>query len=148
VNPFVSSFETIRDLKAQAPVESGRGFFRRMTSQQQRSRFVILEHDHPFLHWDLLMQQGEMLAAWRLLIPVATAVWIAAEPLPDHRLMYLDYEGPLSNNRGVVTRVASGEFSVRDDCREERVYQLFNCNVGTTARCRGFDSASPEWRFE
>ena len=119
-----------------------------MTSEQQRSRFVILEHDHPFLHWDLLMQHGEALAGWRLLSPVAGAVWIAAEPLPNHRLMYLDYEGPVSNNRGVVTRVASGEFSVCDDCQQERVYQLFYCNVGTTARCRRFDTATPEWRFE
>ncbi|MCP4781992.1 MAG: hypothetical protein GY903_05595 [Fuerstiella sp.] len=119
-----------------------------MTSPQERSRFVILEHDHPFLHWDLLMQQGEMLGAWRLLSPVVGAAWIAAEPLPDHRLMYLDYEGPVSNNRGVVIRVASGEFSVCDKRREERVYQLFNCDIGTTARCRRFDSATPEWRFE
>ncbi|MDG1897908.1 MAG: DNA polymerase ligase N-terminal domain-containing protein [Fuerstiella sp.] len=119
-----------------------------MKSETQRSRFVILEHDHPFLHWDLLLQQGEVLAGWRLLSPVAIEAWIPSESLPDHRLMYLDYEGPVSNNRGMVTRVACGEFSICNDSPEERIYQLFNCNVATAARCRRFDSATPEWRFE
>ncbi|MCP4170806.1 MAG: hypothetical protein GY758_08565 [Fuerstiella sp.] len=119
-----------------------------MTSATQRFRFVILEHDSPFLHWDLLLQQGRALAAWRLLSPMVTTSWIPAEALPDHRLIYLDYEGPVSNNRGVVTRVASGEFSVCSDGPEERIYQLFNCDVATSARCRRFDSTKPEWRFE
>ena len=144
----MNSFETIRDLKERAPVKSGRGFFCSMKSATKRSRFVILEHDHPFLHWDLLLQQCEILAGWRLLSPVATGVWIPSESLPDHRLMYLDYEGPVSNNRGVVTRVASGEFTIGGDSQAERIYQLFNCEVGTAARCRGFGSTTPEWRFE
>lgn len=33
-----------------------------------------------------------------------------AEPLPDHRLFYLDYEGPVSGNRGVVTQWDKGIF--------------------------------------
>jgi hypothetical protein len=144
----VNSFETICDVKEQAPVKSGRGFFCSMKPVTQRSRFVILEHDHPFLHWDLLLQQGETLAGWRLLRHPMTGGWIPSESLADHRLMYLDYEGPVSNNRGVVSRVASGEFSMCSDVSEERIYKLFNCEVGTTARCRGFDSTTPEWRFE
>ena len=135
-------------MKEQAPVISGRGFFCSMQPATQRFRFVILEHDHPFLHWDLLLQQGEILAGWRLLTSPATGVWIPSESLSDHRLIYLDYEGPVSRNRGVVTRVAGGEYSIGNVCPEERTYQLFNCNVATMARCRGIDSATPEWRFE
>ncbi|MCA9049310.1 MAG: hypothetical protein KDA89_11315 [Planctomycetaceae bacterium] len=73
-------------------------------------RFVILEHDFPFLHWDLLMQEGDALASWRLLKPVAKQCWIPAELLPPHRLMYLDYEGPVSGGRGSVRRTAAGTF--------------------------------------
>lgn len=36
---------------------------------------------------------------------------VAATRLPDHRLLYLDYEGPISNGRGSVTRMAAGDFS-------------------------------------
>ena len=29
-------------------------------------RFVILEHDHPQLHWDFMLEVGEVLWTWRL----------------------------------------------------------------------------------
>lgn len=67
-------------------------------------------HDHPFLHWDLLLEAGEVLRAWRLLAEPAADVAIAAEALPDHRPVYLDYEGPVSGNRGTVARWDTGEF--------------------------------------
>jgi hypothetical protein len=73
-------------------------------------RFVILEHDHPFRHWDLLLEAGDVALTWRLLRPPLPDEPIAAERLPDHRLMYLDYEGPVSGDRGTVNRVASGTF--------------------------------------
>lgn len=33
----------------------------------------------------------------------------AAQRLPDHRRKYLEYEGPIAGNRGVVTRCAEGQ---------------------------------------
>ncbi|MEO1007932.1 MAG: hypothetical protein AAFX79_05160 [Planctomycetota bacterium] len=36
-----------------------------------------------------------------------------AERLADHRRRYLDYEGPISGGRGRVSRVASGECTIR-----------------------------------
>lgn len=73
------------------------------------SRFVILIHDHPFLHWDLLLENGSVCRTWRLLtIPDPTQPCIAAEELQDHRLHYLDYEGPISGQRGTVTRWDAG----------------------------------------
>src|SRR5437868_1093145 len=35
-------------------------------------RFVVLEHDWPSLHWDFLLEAGEVLLAWRLLEEPAT----------------------------------------------------------------------------
>jgi hypothetical protein len=37
---------------------------------------------------------------------------IECEGLPDHRLIYLDYEGPISGDRGSVTRWDGGTFEV------------------------------------
>lgn len=68
-------------------------------------------HDHPFLHWDLLLEAGEVLRAWRLLAEPAADVTIAAEALPDHRPVYLDYEGPVSGERGTLVRWDAGEYS-------------------------------------
>ena len=75
-------------------------------------RFVVLKHDHPFLHWDLMLETGDVLRTWRLLEEPNRKKRIAADLLPNHRLKYLDYEGPVSGNRGSVSRWDAGEFEV------------------------------------
>jgi len=75
-----------------------------------RRRFVILEHDHPFLHWDLLLETDSLLTSWRLLQQPRTGRSVDAERLPDHRPLYLDYEGPVGKDRGSVKRIAAGTF--------------------------------------
>jgi hypothetical protein len=72
-------------------------------------RFVILEHDHPELHWDLMLEAGAALRTWRLARPPqAPGEAIDATALPDHRPHYLDYEGPVSGGRGTVKRWDAG----------------------------------------
>ena len=74
-------------------------------------RFVILEHDHPTLHWDLMLQAGETLRSWRLArAPVHPGDAIEATAIGDHRPMYLDYEGPVSGGRGKVARWDYGTY--------------------------------------
>ena len=75
------------------------------------SRFAILIHNHPFLHWDLLFEHGDTCRTWRLLqAPDSQATEFPAEELPDHRQIYLDYEGPVGEGRGTVVRWDSGTF--------------------------------------
>jgi hypothetical protein len=71
-------------------------------------RFVILQHDHPYLHWDFLLEEEASARTWRLLRKPCSHEPIAAEPLSAHRLIYLDYEGPVTGDRGRVARVFSG----------------------------------------
>ncbi len=80
-------------------------------------RFVLLEHDHPYLHWDFMLEVGDALWTWRLDRIPETAESIPAERLLDHRLHYLDYEGPVSGNRGSVKRIDRGDYErlTRDD---------------------------------
>ena len=73
-------------------------------------RFAILTHDHPSLHWDFLLEQGDSCRTWRLLKSPDSPGEIPAEAIADHRLMYLDYEGPVSGNRGAVTQWDAGTF--------------------------------------
>ena len=76
-------------------------------------RFVILRHDSPRgLHWDFMLEVGAALKTWSLEQPPESAgeQWAAA--LPDHRLHYLQYEGPLSGDRGSVSRWATGTYGV------------------------------------
>lgn len=79
-------------------------------------RFVVLEHCTPpgsarGLHWDLMFEDGPTLLTWGLDHPPAAQSQVTAERLPDHRLRYLDYEGPLSDDRGSVTRWDQGTFT-------------------------------------
>lgn len=73
-------------------------------------RFVVLTHDWPAPHWDLLLEAGPVLRAWRLLAEPATGGAVPAEPSADHRPLYLDYEGPVSGGRGTVARWDAGTF--------------------------------------
>jgi len=75
-------------------------------------RFVILEHDHPFLHWDLMLEVKDGLRAWRLLEMPAPGATVPATILSLHRKLYLDYEGPLTGNRGKVSRWDRGSYQI------------------------------------
>src|SRR5262245_3542170 len=75
-------------------------------------RFVILTHDHPYLHWDLFLEVGDVLRGWRLAEEPESGKSITATAQSDHRKLYLDFEGPVSGNRGSVTRWDFGEYEV------------------------------------
>jgi hypothetical protein len=100
-------------------------------------RFVLLYHDCPPSsalpsHWDFMLEAGDALRTWRLeQLPapwkmahlrtaakycecpaIANDVSVAATPLGDHRLAYLDYDGEVSNVRGHVIRVAAGKYDL------------------------------------
>jgi hypothetical protein len=87
-------------------------------------RFAILDHDHPFRHWDFLLEVGAVLRAWRLLEEPARGRAIAAEPLPDHRPLYLDYEGEVSGGRGRVRRWDAGTFAWESESAAELYVRL------------------------
>lgn len=62
-----------------------------------------------------MLEAGDVLHTWALAeLPnnAASSRLVAAERLADHRLAYLDYEGPVSGERGNVVRVDAGTFDV------------------------------------
>ncbi len=87
-------------------------------------RFVILLHQTPpgyarGTHWDLMFEQGAALRTWALADEPRAGATIDAEQLPDHRIEYLDYEGPVSGDRGHVTQWDRGTFALESDTAEE-----------------------------
>ena len=76
-------------------------------------RFAILKHDHPYLHWDLLLEFGDVLRSWRLQSPPKPGRTIPAEATPDHRLLYLEYEGPVGQGRGTVIQWDAGLYEIQ-----------------------------------
>jgi hypothetical protein len=43
---------------------------------------------------------------------------------PDHRRMYLDYQGPISGDRGEVARIASGLCRIRNQAARQLTVAL------------------------
>ena len=97
-------------------------------------RFVVLEHDHPRLHWDLMLEAGETLRSWRLAEPPAVDRVIAAERIGDHRRAYLDYEGPVSGGRGSVKRFDAGTFEWIEDTETRVLIRLDGVKLRGTMR--------------
>jgi hypothetical protein len=112
-------------------------------------RFVILTHDHPFVHWDLLIEAGKTAQTWRLFESPARwlsdpSIVIAAESIAAHRLMYLDYEGPVSRERGRVARWDHGVAEwIRRDASLVRVRLLGEILTGELTIDR--DASRPLW---
>lgn len=84
---------------------------------RQLSRFVLLKHELPpqadgNSHWDLMLETGDVLLTIQLseLPSGLVGEEMMAKRIADHRPHYLDYEGPISGNRGVVHRLAAGVY--------------------------------------
>lgn len=83
----------------------------------EAGRFVILDHQLPATdarpsHWDLMLETPDGLVTFEALPFQAGQEVVRLRRLPNHRLAYLDYEGPISNNRGCVRRVDRGHYHV------------------------------------
>jgi hypothetical protein len=94
-------------------------------------RFVLLFHDCPPSfgkpsHWDLMLERHGALMTWSLaespaswrMSPGHGVIELEAARLPDHRLAYLDYEGPVSGDRGQVKRLDRGDYEIVDESPE------------------------------
>jgi hypothetical protein len=108
-------------------------------------RYVILDHDHPFPHWDFMIEAGDRLRTWRLHAAPTPGRIVRAEPLGDHRTAYLDYEGPVSDDRGRVIRWDAGTFAIVAESADElRLVLTGAVLIGTAALSR----AEGEWLWE
>ncbi|QDT01795.1 hypothetical protein K227x_01630 [Rubripirellula lacrimiformis] len=83
-------------------------------------RFVVLlhrvgtelqrtEHDH----WDWMFQHGDVLRTWATSpgFDLSKDVQSNCQRIADHRLQYLDYQGPIRNDRGDVSQVITGTWT-------------------------------------
>jgi hypothetical protein len=110
------------------------------------SRFVILTHDHPFLHWDFMLEAGDGLRTWRLLMEPDASGSVTAEALPDHRPQYLDYEGPIGGGRGTVRRWDHGTYTLVSATLSRVEVRLEGQKLRGTAVLET-DESSNHWTF-
>jgi len=111
------------------------------------TRFVILHHQlHGGEHWDLMLEHGDTLLTWQLLrrpTPDDT-VPIPAKRIGNHRKHYLDYEGPVSGDRGHVTRIEGGTVTLHDMTDDHVTFAL---NGGRFVGMFALTRSGDEWLF-
>ena len=102
------------------------------------SPFTILHHTgtEPE-HFDLLIAfpNEPLLRTWR--IHESPETWLNNPPLaarqPDHRPIYLTYEGEISNNRGRVRQVLRGDAAILSEtlhaCTLRLTAENFSCTL-------------------
>jgi hypothetical protein len=133
-------------------------------------RFVLLYHDCPPTyvrpsHWDFMLESGGVLRTWvlerlprdwqaartrssvaypncPLLSPNNT---VAANQLNDHRLVYLEREGPLSGDRGTVMRVAAGTYRSGHEAPGDLQVVLTGVDLAATVRLTRSEVDSKCW---
>lgn len=85
-----------------------------MTVSPPSLRYAVLHHTGVAVpHFDLLFETypGSVLTTWRAAAWPVTAD-ASVTRLPDHRRLYLTFEGELTGRRGRVERVAGGTCAV------------------------------------
>jgi hypothetical protein len=63
-------------------------------------------------HWDLMFESGDALRTWAIEAAPRVGQSGLALALADHRLEYLEYEGPVSGDRGDVARWDAGRYEL------------------------------------
>ena len=111
-------------------------------------RFVVLEHDSPGgRHWDFMLETGAVLATWSLPEPPNSGGAIVCEALGDHRLRYLDYEGPISGSRGSVTRWDHGTYDLQHRDETRVVVALDGQRLSGQATLSQLPGEPARWQF-
>ena len=122
----------------------------------ERRPFVILRHAREGeVHWDLALDLGQALATWQLwsdpatlaVDPEAEDTVIVARRIGEHRRIYLEYEGPISGNRGSVTRVERGEWMPVDLSAELWVIALRGGWLRGNFALQMVEAGTQEWAF-
>lgn len=117
------------------------------------TRWVVLRHTgHPEAppHFDWLLERadgpGRNLIAFRTpeRPDVCGIGGFSAERLPDHRPLYLDYEGEISGGRGRVERVAQGMCRIAE---AETLLTVILYGYGLKKVLDGRRRGGAEWDF-
>jgi hypothetical protein len=94
-------------------------------------KFVVQEHTRcGNVHWDLMLESGNILQTWRLNTHPER---IGNEPINaskifDHDLKFLTYEGPVNKGLGSVSIVDIGTFEMLE--KSEKISRLhFQGNI-------------------
>ena len=94
-----------------------------------------------------MLELGEVLKTWALAGP-PDGRETAAEVLPDHRRQYLEYEGPLSGNRGQVSRWDAGQYVLESQTANRWVASLSGQRLSGRIVLSRQSADSARWKYK
>jgi len=94
-----------------------------------------------------MLESGDVLLTWQLKREPRHSedLPIEAHRIADHRKAYLDYEGPISGDRGHVSRVDRGELAIQESQEDKVRFDLLGKRLTGTFRLR---REGEQWVFE
>jgi hypothetical protein len=111
-------------------------------------QFVILRHLRPQgAHFDFMLEAGGVLKTWALSDWPQPGMELQCEALADHRLAYLDYEGPISGGRGSVERCDCGTYFAEEQDDARWVVRLAGAKLAGIVTLRRQQDAPTRWHF-
>jgi hypothetical protein len=94
-----------------------------------------------------MLQKGDILRTWALTGEPAPEREIEAQELGEHRLDYLDFEGPVSQNRGTVTQWDAGEYELLANSPSELKVKMQGRRLLGAADLQRDADDPQRWRF-
>jgi hypothetical protein len=111
-------------------------------------RFVLLRHEMPHgVHFDFMLETAGVLKTWTLPEMPQKDVEFACTALPDHRIAYLDYEGPVSGDRGTVHREDRGEYSLEQQDETTWIIRATGEKIAGKVVLRHSTDETDQWLF-
>lgn len=129
-------------------------------SADASGRYVVLFHDWGKVpgaappgrgdHFDWMFEADTGLRTWATdeRLSLDEAATAAAIELPLHRAAYLEYEGPISGNRGSVRRMERGTFRVLLESADRFEIEVEGDRVGHLLVRRDHLTERSLWRIE
>ncbi len=96
-----------------------------------------------------MFEWGHVLRAWALDSAPRSGGGSGARALADHRMCYLDYEGPVSKGRGDVAPFDHGTYVLVRESEQAFVAELTGkVLAGQVSLCRNQQHDSEPWRVQ
>ena len=90
-------------------------------------KFVIQKHAKDNnLHWDLMLEAGNVLETYRLVLPPEKLTHHSspAARIFDHPLKFLTYEGSVNKGKGTVEIAETGTYQLICESNHEKEFQF------------------------
>jgi len=94
-----------------------------------------------------MLETGDVLRTWAVAQEPRSGDTITAESLPDHRIAYLDYGGPVSGGRGTVTRWDEGTYEAVKHTDDEIIVSVDGKRLSGTVQLERTAEAGQNWLF-